>query len=343
MAPVPAPPIGLFAYALRETLEGLTSADRVAKIIATSLERAGLTEIPEDIDTFRRFVHGPLAGTMQKSLQPGATESCLERLGHVLWMASSVVRANAKTPSGVLAPPEPRSDEPSGLREVDEAARRLRDDAPTMPPPAPTEPTRSEASASGRRPVDAAWTPAARPMDPPSVHARRPMDPPSASASRPMDPPSVGGGRRSPTLGRIQPIAVRSPSVMEINAAPAAVRGPVLVLSLDASLVKEAEAALTGRREVIRVASRAELVNAIASLRATGFCVLVDTTLPTIELPVFAGLTSLLPPNTRVVLWGGDQRQKKRLVAVFPQASEWIVSGDATVVELFLGRTDTRE
>jgi hypothetical protein len=353
----------LFAFAVRESLEGTTSPDRVEQVIMTALERAGLPDIPEDLELFRRFVSGALTSTLTSMLGPEATESCVERLGHVLWMASSTVRSVEPTPQSLTTSlsrrgPTPAPTPPGPPRAAPPRVARAGEDTPTLSPPAPTARSvpvapinaarRLDPPSVSGRPYAPPPPPVRRPsdstrgMDPPSVSGRsvespssRSMDPPSSSG-RPMDPPSSSAGRRAPTLGRMAPVQVRSASVMEFNAAPGRARGPVLVLTLDPSLVTDVGDKLTGRRDVVKVPSRADFVRILPSVRADGFCVLVDTTLPSIELPVFAGLASLLPEGTRVVLWGADARQKQRLVATFPQAKDWIPSGESGIADLFL-------
>ena len=133
---------------------------------------------------------------------------------------------------------------------------------------------------------------------------------------------------------------VKTGGVREVSAAPAVARGPVLVISLDGALVKQVERELAGARRVVHVASQAELLRAMTAARTQGFAVLVDSALPSVELRVFASYAPMMPAATRVVLWGTDARQVKRLCSVFPQASEWIASGEATSTADLLAERD---
>jgi hypothetical protein len=283
VTPIPAPPPRLFTRALREALDGALSPDRVDDVVSTSLARAGLDAVPEEFGAFQHFVQGPFTATLRTMAGAGASETCIDRLSHVLWMASSSLRARAPSPAELATAFDPREDreEGSGLRAVD---------VPTQPPPS---------------------SPAIRVPSPSSLEPR---------SSEP---------RRSPTIGRISMSQMRAPTVLEVGASRSPARGPVLVVSLDTSLARELEAELAGQRAVIRIGSSAELVRQMTVLRAQGFSVLIDAALPSVDLSTFAGLSSVLPPSTRVVLWGADERQKKRLVTVFPQASEWLASGSA--------------
>ena len=298
VSPIPAPHARLFDRAVREALDGAMSPDRAAAIVAMALLRASLDEIPEELAKLEAFVQGPLRGVLESFAGRETMETCLERLSHVLWMASSTVRAQASSPAELAAAfDRSEREEPSGLRAVD---------------PSPLVPKPSSASQSG-----------------PSIA--------TSSARTAQDVPAV---RRSPTLGRLSMTQVRAGTVLEVSATRAPARGPVLVLSLDSALIKDVERELAGKRTVLRIGSQAELVRGMTTSRAQGFSVVVDAALPSVELSVFASLSSLLPTGTRVVLWGIDARQKKRLCTVFPQANEWIASGEATSVADLLAELD---
>jgi hypothetical protein len=278
VTPSPAPPSRLFDRALRESLDGAMSPDRAAAVIGAALTLAELDEIPEEFGAFQHFVQNAMKTTLTAIAGPAASETCVERLSHVLWMASSTLRTMAPTPEELARELDTREDreEPSGLRPVEMTSARLPTPAPSAPP------------------------------------AREPTAP-----------------RRSPTLGRISIAQVRPPGVLEVSAPRSLAPVPVLVVSLDQTLARDLEAELGRHRPVTRIGSSAELVKQVTALRAQGFSVLIDAALPSVDLTTFAGLASLLPPGTRVVLWGSDERQKKRLVKVFPQANDWIASNDA--------------
>ena len=99
----------------------------------------------------------------------------------------------------------------------------------------------------------------------------------------------------------------------------------VLVLSLDPSLTAQATSEIAGRCPVLSIGAPADLAR-VASRSGDRIVVLIDTARPSIELPTFVGLVPILPPTTRVVLWGTDARQHGRLASMFPQASTWIAS-----------------
>jgi hypothetical protein len=175
-----------------------------------------------------------------------------------------------------------------------------------------------------------------RDATPPAAAARADETRDEPSGLRVVEAPTREA-RRSPTLARIAVTRAPSQQVLEVRASRAPSHGPVLVLSLDPALVQQASRELAGVRAVVRVGSQAELVRAMTLHRTRGFCVLVDSALPSVDLPAFAALSSLLPPGTRVVLWGTSERQKNRLVGVFPQVAAWIASGDAASLQPLLG------
>jgi hypothetical protein len=285
--------VRLFERALRESLDGAMSPDRTARIVALALTSAGLMDVPEDLGAFQSFVQGSLKSTLLTHAGPAVTETCIERLSHVLWMASSTVRAAAPTPAELATIFDaPIWDDESGLRTVD------------SPPPVPP-----------------------------------------SKPSAPADPIMPVSPRRSPTLGRIATVQVKQPppsqprvSIQEVVGAraPAPARTAVLVISLDAGFVAETDRELRDVRAVVRIASQAELVRAMTAHRDAGYAVVVDAAMPSVEIGTFAGFASLLPPGTRVVLWGTSAKQKQRLVAVFPQAATWIASGDASSIAALL-------
>lgn len=102
----------------------------------------------------------------------------------------------------------------------------------------------------------------------------------------------------------------------------------VLIATLDPLLIAETEARLAGRSAVFTVRTTVELSAqiAIAGGRVT---VVVDTALPSIDVASLAALAPTFPAGTPVVLWGMSERQKERLVAMFPVAAGWAASGAA--------------
>lgn len=153
----------------------------------------------------------------------------------------------------------------------------------------------------------------------------------------PLPPPPRIGAQ---TLGRLI-AAPRANAIVEHDARPIGrprtqdtVRPPrnaptrVLLATLDPLLVTETEARLAGRSAVFAVGTTVELSAQIA-IAGGRVAVVIDTALPSIDVPSFAALASTFPPGTPVVLWGMSDRQKQRLVTVFPIAESWIASGVA--------------
>ena len=75
--------------------------------------------------------------------------------------------------------------------------------------------------------------------------------------------------------------------------------------------------------------SKEELMQHVGRLAGSRIAVVLDTGVPSIDLPTFASVASALPSRTHVVLWGTDERQKRRVVDMFPQARAWVASGSA--------------
>ncbi|MFO0687006.1 MAG: hypothetical protein U0234_33385 [Sandaracinus sp.] len=279
----------LFDRALRESLEAGLSIEKANAVIAEALMRASLPDVPEDLDLFARFVRGALTSALLAMTGPATTEACIERISHVLWLASSTIRHVAPTEAELRRTLEIEPDareEPSGMRSVE------------SPPPG--------------------WSNQAVP------------------AARISAPEAPRAPRHAPTLGRMKPVPApaRAPGVVEIPA-PRPMGPPVLVLSLDPTLRMDAAAQLEGARPTIAIMTQAELVRTINAAYTSGFSVLVDASLPSVDLATFVGLAALLPTGTRVVLWGTDERQKTRLARVFPIASGWTAAGSTPLRELF--------
>lgn len=156
---------------------------------------------------------------------------------------------------------------------------------------------------------------------PPSPHPPAPHPPaPSphpASAVLPSPPPDELWAEDS----AIRTVTPHAPAI-------------VLVLTLDPLLAADA-AAMIGGAEVATISSIHELLGRIAGVRAR-IAIVVDTALPSIDVPTVASLGSSIPAGTKVILWGMSERQKERLVKVFPIARDWIASGAATSLAALL-------
>jgi hypothetical protein len=71
-----------------------------------------------------------------------------------------------------------------------------------------------------------------------------------------------------------------------------------------------------------------ELVQALSSIKGR-VAIIIDTGVPSIDVPTIASLGDRIPRHAHVVLWGTDERQKKRLIGMFPQVARWVASGAA--------------
>jgi hypothetical protein len=285
---------GLYARALHEALEGAAGPERAEVVLTTALTYAGLPVVPEDLEAFRRFTEGALLVAVGEHLSPTENEAIFELVRHVLWMATSDVQSR-NPPSDAE-----EKEEGSGQRFVDALPFRM----PELPP-TPIPDTGSSPAISAEE-VDTAQ----------------------------LSP--VRERRGSVTLGRVARPAAPRGGVIEIgpNDSPDGTsrRRPVslevLVLTLDPQLVFETDNGLDGRGRVTAIGTPAELAR-WASAATAQLIVVVDSALPSIDLPTFAPISGSLPPGTRIVLWGVDERQKHRLSVMFPAAKDWIASGRA--------------
>lgn len=132
--------------------------------------------------------------------------------------------------------------------------------------------------------------------------------------------PSSGSLRLDPD----DPSTPIAPRAKPSAAAPAT----VLLLTLDPLLVADTEARLAARSRVLRVHVTSDLLGTLAA-GPRPIAVVVDAALPSIDVPTVASLASAFPEGTTVVLWGMSDRQKERLVAMFPIARGWIAGGTA--------------
>lgn len=290
MTPVRVPLEGPFARSVREALESVVSPDAAQGVIATALLAAGRATIPEDAPPFAAFLDGSLRATVVAMLGPEALDIVNARLSHVVRMAQSQVLSK-RMQETIAPPPGARADDE--LWEEDSAIRMT--------------PAGLEAAETGRRSA----LDTARPPEP-----FRPHD-----AARPAEARVAPGARGGPDTVR--------PVHLERSADPAraaaAAPSMVLVLSLDPLLVADVGLQLQSSR-VLAISSMNDLL-----ARATGVAgrvaIVVDTALPTIDVPTVASLAPALPREATIVLWGMSERQKERLVAVFPVCRDWIASG----------------
>lgn len=309
---------GPFARATRDALEAVVAAPVAATLLARAVEASGHGGVPEEVTSFRAFVEGPLGSELQRVLGPGAVAIVLERLGQVLWMATSDVRALSvardwsRGSGGVTQPhesgshpkvPKIPSDRPAELEQG--AAKR-----PTMPAPASSPP--------------GAVAPSDRPRVAPSS---RPPLPASGSALSPRTPPPARPTLNTGIVPRVPRAAVTVAAMPRVAGAP--MPTAVLVVTLDAALCAQATAELAGRCPLVTITAPVDLARA-ATRCGDRIVVIVDTTLPSIDLPTFVGLAPILPRDTRVVLWGADERDHARLASRFPTARAWVPSGDSS-------------
>jgi hypothetical protein len=313
--------LGTFARATRDALESVVAPSVAATILAQALAASGADAVPEEVMPFRVFVESALRDELARRLGPATVALVLERLGNVLWMATSDVRAlnvarswsgrggPAKHESGSRPRPNTRSRESDQPQPDASSAKR-----PTIPVPPSTPP-------DGK-------PPSGRPgSSPPSV--------PEASAL-PRPPRMPGAPRTEPTSGvslRVPRAAVTVTSMPRATSMHPMPTG-VLVVTLDPALLERATAELAGRCPVVLISAPVDLARA-ATRAGDRVVVIVDTTLPSIELATFVGLAPILPPETRVVLWGADERQHARLVSRFPVARSWVPSGESSTPGTF--------
>lgn len=303
MPPARASLEGPFARSVREALESVASPELVERVIAMSLVAARRATIPEDAAPFSAYVEGPLRGIVMQLLGYAEYEVVAERLAHVLQMATSQIssrRTTSRTPE--KGPDDEYWEEDSQVRltgapgSLERPALELDLDDPAFHLPAPTAhdrlPVPTRTSSAPR--VTAAGRAIARITTPP-----RPM--PAAAASK-----------------RPTPVTLRPPS-----AAPE----HVIVLTLDPLLVAETESRLRGSR-ILCVDTTGALLTTLASARGR-VAIVVDSALPSIDVPTVAALADAFPAGTVVVLWGMSERQKDRLAAMFPVARGWIAGGVA--------------
>jgi hypothetical protein len=296
--------VGPFARATREALESVVAPTVAEPLLARAIAATEGGGVPEEVMRFRDFVEGPLRSELGQLVGPATVALVLERLGQVLWMATSDVRALSVA----------RDWSRGGATSAHESGSH-----PKIPQRSSDRP--EVTSGETRRPT----IPVPRSSPPTSSSSDRPRPAPS---SRP--PVAPAPARPTVTSG----MTLRTPrNAVTVSAMPRVASTPtatgVLVVTLDAALSAKATSEIAGRCPVLTIGSPVELARA-ATRSGDRVVVIVDTTLPSIDLPTFAGLAPILPPDTRIVLWGADERVIARLAARFPAARTWVPSGDST-------------
>lgn len=332
---------GPFTRAIREALETALSPTTAEQVLAEALHEGGLMTVPEEIGPFRRFCEGPFQKTVVRSLGPPAIEQIFERLGHVLWMATSDVSTLELAREWSRRSRDPNDD--SGVRNVDGSKPAAR--APSPTPPAPTHDSRPRArdtqpgiateQVAVPRPPSASNPSIGRLRAPTLTRAAT-----SPSDSRPRAATAELNLRpsRDPRSASVFPPPhplENDPTPVRRSSAPPLMPGvsrnvptAVLALTLDERLVADLRQSLANHCPVRAIGAATELVGALVTSGAS-VVIVIDTALPSIDVPTFAGLAPILPPGTRVVLWGATDRQKQRLVSMFPPAASWVPTNGA--------------
>jgi len=320
----------------------MVSADMAAGITAKALAHASLQVVPEEIGAFRRFCEGPLRFALGERLHQTAIEQVFERLGHVLWMATSDVSALETARSWSRANPlQPPEIEPeSGVRHLKDGSS-----------PPETNPKTDSARSGSRQ--------AAKPTTPPTSARPSPVPLPGMPVPGTQVPgmpvpgmpvPGVLGGRADRPVARTEKAthrefpaggiaqllrgrALSTPEPARASSKPPTARSTsapssVVLVTLDAAWVAQLRLELAPHCPVRPVAAAVDLVAALAA-GGDRLVVLIDTALPSIDVATFAGLAAVLPATARVVLWGATSKQHARLAAMFPLARAWVASEDA--------------
>jgi hypothetical protein len=296
LAMLPRPKSGPFQRSVREALESVQAAESAQALLDEALEAAGLPAVPEEIQAFRRFCERHLSRILRTRLEDASVDQVFERIGHVLWMATS--DASQVEVARVWGRGETEWEDDSGVRHLDSQGR-----------PTPKAPT-------------------------PEAGVYPPRIPPSAPLPTPSNAISIGKMKAvaasSPTGSRprvTQELRAQAPDDRAGSSPPPAIderpATAVLAITLDGSLVESMRAELASLCPVRAISSPTEIASAVLT---SGPCpvVLIDTGLPSIDLPTFAGIAPVLPQGARVVLWGISPRQLHALVAKFPIASGWL-------------------
>jgi hypothetical protein len=327
MTPVPTGRVGPLHRSLLEALESIAARDQVRTLLRGALIQARLETIPEDADGFGRFVGGALTVAIERSFGAGAADTVREQLAHVLALVAPAVARKA-TGTG-----DDDADDLSGERIVDSF---------------PVSPRTSDVIS---RPTKARPDIAAALHAPPSVRMPGPDAMPLEAPI--LFPPRAtsfeSGTQQKRALARVtrdpsESMRASRPGVEEVHgpkSGPRALATDVVVVSLDPRLAAEVEGRLHGRSRVVGVVTVAELMIALAGAKGGRVAVVLDTGVPSIDVPTFVSLEAALPASTHVILWGTDPRHKARLVAMFPQVRAWVASGSAeSPVELLLTESE---
>lgn len=322
---------GPLAHAIREALESVLSPAAAQHLLDSALRAGALERIPQEIGGFRAFCAGPFRRAVRATVAMAEAEQIFERVGYVLWMATGDVGMVEVARSWSESAPD-GDDEDSGVHNVESvgpAISQVRGAARADRPGAgrPSGVATSAASPAASATAPSATTPSELIEPGPKqsgtrAHVRRTT--PSASFGTAA---TLG---RMPAISKPMPVVRSSVEIpaqgpdarSEPHELPARLPSAVLLVSLDPTLVTQIRAGMDAI-PVRAVHAASELVS---SLLACGdsLVVLVDTALPSIAVPTFAGLIPVLPEGTRVVLWGASARHHARLVAIYPETATWI-------------------
>lgn len=325
MTPVPTGSVGPLHRSLLEALESVAARDQVRSLLRGALIQARLETIPEDAEGFGRFVNGALTAAIERSFGAGAADTVREQLAHVLALIAPAIARKA-TGTG-----DDDADDLSGERIVENVPMSPRaSDVMSRPKGRP------DLSAALRAPDVRIPVPDSMPLEAPILF------PPRATSfeSGTQQKRALARVTRDPT----ESMRASRPGLEEVHgprSGPRALATDVIVVSLDPRLAGEVEARLRGKSRVVGVVTVAELMVALTGAKGGRVAIVLDTGVPSIDVPTFVRLEAALPASTHVVLWGTDPRQKARLVAMFPQVGAWVASGSAeSPVDLLLAESD---
>ena len=313
-------PAGPFGRCIREALESAVSPVAATNILAEALKRASLRSVPEDSVAFRDFCEGPFRSVTWSAMGEHAPQ-VFERLGHILRMVTSDAHASpSERKSGTHPSPAADATPANEARESGPILRRPELRSPSPLPPAPT-PRMTRVRSVSPTATTLGAMPAVR-SSPTDRRVPITIDPPGASPTTsrfaPLPPlPTPVRARSSPPTG-----SARTPSA-------------VLLVTRDPQLIATVARDLAAYCPVFPITTDGGLAEAARAL-GERFVVVIDTALPSIDVPTFAGLSPLLPHGAHVVLWGIAPRELQRLVTLFPAAAGWIASGAAPHVGAFV-------
>lgn len=151
---------GPFARSVRESLESAIAPNAAQHVIADALARASLEAVPEEIGAFRAFCEGPFRKTIRAALGGPSIEQVFERLGHVLWMATSdftaleAARAWSRgTGENAMPPADLVSSDGMGEKAEDSGVRHVDPMPPLVTSAAKDAPKETDSSTGMRRPA----------------------------------------------------------------------------------------------------------------------------------------------------------------------------------------------